>query len=177
MRLGRPKKRSKSRRKHASSALLMIELPKKRLKWSDQSMLAAIKVVYNGCNIKRAALEHNVPRTMLNDQITGRVQHGSKPGAKPYLNKVEENQLANFIEVVARIGYGKTRKQVKTMVERTARDKDVLRKEKITDGWLRRFIECQPQLSICKGDSTAFACMDAMKKEKELDNYFISKTS
>jgi len=70
-------------------------------------MLAAIKAVYNGCSIKRAALEHNVPRTTLNDQITGRVQHGSKPGARPYLNKVEENKLANFIEVVARIGYGK----------------------------------------------------------------------
>jgi len=52
------------------------------------------------------------------------------------LNKVEENKLADFIEVVARIGYGKTRKQVKIMVERTARDKDVLRKEKISDGWL-----------------------------------------
>jgi len=59
-------------------------------------------------------------------------------------------------------------------VKRTARDKDVLRKEKISDGWLRRFIERQPQLSICKGDSTAFACMDAMKKEEQLDNYFIT---
>jgi len=97
-------------------------------------MLAAIKAVYNGCSIKRAALEHNVPRTMLNNRITGRVQPGSKPGAKPYLNKVEENKLADFIEVVARIGYRKTRKQVKTMVERTVRDKDVLRKEKISDG-------------------------------------------
>jgi len=136
MQLGRPTKRSKSRRKCASSAPPMIELPKKQLKWSDQSMLVAIKAVYNGRSIKRAALEHNVPRTMLNDRITGRVHHGSKPGARPYLNKVEENELADFIEVVARIGYGKTRKQIKTMVKRTAHDKDVLRKEKISDGWL-----------------------------------------
>ena len=60
------------------------------------------------------------------------------------------------------------------MVERTVRDKDVLRKEKISDGQLRTFIERQPQLSIRKGDSTAFAHMDAMKKEEELDNYFIT---
>ena len=37
-------------------------------------MKAAIKVVYNGCSIKRAALEHIISRTMLQDQITGNVE-------------------------------------------------------------------------------------------------------
>jgi len=90
MQPGRPKKRSKSRRKCASSPLPMLESPKKRWKWSNESMEAAIKAVANGCGVKRAALEHSVPRTTLQDRITGRVQHGSRPGAKPYLNKVEE---------------------------------------------------------------------------------------
>ena len=44
-----------------------------------------------------------------------------------------------FVEVVADVGFGKTRKQIKAMVEKTARDKELLRKEKISDGWFRRF--------------------------------------
>ena len=79
-------------------------------------MEAIMKAVYNRCSIKRAALEHNVPRTTLQDQITGNVEHGSKPGGKPYLNKAEETELANFLQVVAEIGYVKTRKQVMGIV-------------------------------------------------------------
>lgn len=112
-------------------------------------------------------VKHGVPRMTFQDRITG-------TGAKPYLNTVEETKLADFLEVVANIGYGKTRKQVMTMAETVARDKKVLRREKISDGWIRRFIERQPQLSVHKGDSTAFARMDAMKKEEDLDSYFIT---
>ena len=135
------------------------------------------------CSIKRAALEHIVPRTTLQGRITGNVEHGNKPGGKPYLNKAEETELANFLQVVSEIGYGKTRKQVMGIVESAVRDKEkltkqkILRKQKISDGWFRRFIERQPQLCMRKGDSTAIARMDAMKKQEELDNYFISLKS
>ena len=104
------------------------------------------------------------------------MEHGSKPGAKPYLNKLEETNLANFLEVVSGIGYGKTKKQVKSIVENAAHDKEVLRKNKISDGWFRRFIEQQPQLSMRRGDRTAFVRMDAMKNE-DLDNYFVTLKS
>ena len=62
-----------------------------------------------------------------------------RPGQQPYLNKEEEKDLAKFVEVVADIGFGKTRKQIKAMVEKAAHDKKVLRKEKINDGWFRQF--------------------------------------
>ena len=61
------------------------------------------------------------------------------------------------------VGYGKTKKQIKSMVESAARDKGVLRKRKITDGWFRRFMERQTQLRLRKGDKTAFVHMDAMQ--------------
>jgi len=82
-----------------------------------------------------------------------------------------------FLEVVAGVGYGKTRKQVMNLVETTACDKGVLRKQKISDGWFRRFIEQQPQLSLRKCDCTAFVHMNAMKKQEELDNYYITLNS
>ena len=176
-RVGRPKKRITNSGKRGSSAPPILESPKKRMKWSKESMVAAMKAVSKGSTIRKAALEHGVPRTTLQDRITGRVEHGCKPGAKPYLNKLEETNLANFLEIVSGIGYGKTKKQVKVMVEKTARDKDVLRKRKISDGWFRRFIERQPQLSMRRGDRTAFVRLDAMKKKEDLDNYFITLKS
>jgi len=44
-----------------------MESPKKHLKWSKESMVAAIKAVIQGCSINRAAMEHGVPRTALQD--------------------------------------------------------------------------------------------------------------
>ena len=131
-------------------------------------MINAIEAVKKGCSIKRAAEEHGVPRSTLHDRITGRIIHGKKPGPEPYLNKEEEKDLANFVEVVADIGFGKTKKQIKAMVEKTARDKNTLRKEKISDGWFRRFLERQPHLSLRKGDRTAAIRMDAMKNQSAL---------
>jgi len=42
-----------------------------------------------------------------------------------------------FVEVVANIAFGWTRKDIKGMVEKTAHEKQVLIKEKISDGWFR----------------------------------------
>ena len=38
-------------------------------------------------------------------------------------------------------------------------------------------IERQPQLSMRRGDRTAFVRMDAMKKEEDFDNYFVTLKS
>ena len=49
------------------------------------------------------------------------------------------------------------------IVESTARDKGILKKQKISDGWFRRFIKRQSKLTLRKGDCTAFVSMDAMQ--------------
>ena len=49
-------------------------------------MINAMDAVKKGSSVKKAAEEHAVPRSTLNDRITGRVQHGKKPGPLPYLN-------------------------------------------------------------------------------------------
>jgi len=65
--------------------------------------------------------------------------------------------LAELLETTAEISYGKIRKQVINIVETTAKEKGLLRKHRISDGWFRHFIERQPL------DSTAFVHMDSMK--------------
>ena len=50
--------------------------PSKRKQWTDQQMLAAIKVVENGCGTNQAAKEHGVPKSTLKDRLSGRVYPG-----------------------------------------------------------------------------------------------------
>ena len=102
-----------------------MESPKKHLKWSNELMVAAMNAVSKGCSINRAPVEHRVPRSTLQDRISGKVQHGTRPGPNPYLNKLEEGNLVEFLEFVSLVGYGKTRKQVMNIVESTACGKGI----------------------------------------------------
>jgi len=61
-----------------------------------------------------------VPKSILHDWILGKVRHGDKPGPKPYLSSTEG---ADFLVDVAKVGYGRTRKQVRTIAESCAHDK------------------------------------------------------
>ena len=46
-------------------------------------------------------------------------------------------------------------------------DKGVLKGEKISVGWWRRFLECQPNLTLRRGDSTAHVKKKKAKKVAE----------
>ena len=68
------RKRSR-RKKHSYSAPPTLQSPKKRLKWTNESMISGVEAVKRGSSIKRAAEEHGVPRMTLQDQVLGYVEH------------------------------------------------------------------------------------------------------
>ena len=103
-----------------------------------------MKAVASGeCGINRAALDYGVPRTTLKDRLSGHVDHGRKPGPALYLNAVEEKELGDFLKSCASVGYGKTWKDVMHIAETVAAEKGVLRKDRISQGWWKRFFETQ----------------------------------
>ena len=58
------------------------------------------------------------------------------------------------------------------LAESVAQDKGrMMGQKKISDGWFRRFMTWQPQLSLRKGDPTANVRMDCLNKET-MDMYF-----
>lgn len=57
------------------------------------------------------------------------------------------------------------------IAESVANDKGVLKETRISEGWWRRFLECQPKLTLRRGDATAYVQMNAINKET-LDQYF-----
>ena len=111
-----------------------------------------------------------MPPTTLKDRLSGRVVHGTNPGRKPYLT-TEEVSLYKHLMEATQAGYGKTRKQVKSIVENLAREKGVLRASRISDGWWRIFLERQPNLSLRRGDPTAHVWMNEVNQET-IDSFY-----
>jgi hypothetical protein len=66
--------------------------------------------------VRQASEEFNVPKSTLGDRVSGRVMPGSNSGPQIYLTTVEEVELVQFPTRVAVTGYGKTRKEVPTIV-------------------------------------------------------------
>ncbi len=112
-------------------------------------MLGALQAVRDGTfGVNHAALEYAVPRTTLKDRLSGRVTHGSAPGAKPYLSREEEKELVDFFVTCSKIGYGKSRKEVLALVGSILKNKGRNLDKPISDGWWLRFLGRWPNLSL-----------------------------
>lgn len=163
----------RKRRSYSAPAVLRTPEKKRRMQWTDEQMVAAMKSVEEGLSgVNQAALLHGVPKTSLKNRLSGRVVHGTKPGPKPYLDRNEEKELAEFLQRCSSMGYGKTRRDVLSITEACVSHKGTMRKQKISDGWWRRFLERQKGLLVLrKGDSTSFLHMNAMNSDT-LKQYF-----
>ena len=115
--------------------------------------MVAMKAVEEGMTEYRASQQYGVPRSTLYNRISGRVAHGINPGLKPYLSCHEEKELGKYLKHCAKVGYGKTRKDVICIVESAAHSRGLLRSNHVTDGWWQRFLQCQFDLSLRQGDS------------------------
>ena len=148
--------------------------PSKRKQWTDEQMQGAMDDVTTGrCSANGAAKKHGVPPSTLKDRLSGRIVHGTKSGPKPYLSAAEEEELAGELISAANIGYGKTRAEVLTIVERHVELKEdvSLKGARVTHGWWQKFKERNPSVSLRSGDSTAAVRLDAVNEEN-MNNYF-----
>ena len=122
----------------------------RRKQLSNDQMQSALQSVSDGVSTCKAALVHGVPRTTLQDRVTGRVTHGHNPGPKPYLDMAEESELTSHLIDASKIGYGKTRCEVFSIVERYVKQKEdvKLRSAAITHGWWQKLLKRNPFLSL-----------------------------
>ena len=139
-----PRRRSRFarrlRRRSKSAPPALFRRSNKRKLWTNEQMLAALKAVEEGQPVNQVARDHGIPKTTLKDRVSGRVTHGTNPGPTPYLSTVEEDELGHFLRSCAEVGYGKTRRDAMGIAESVAVDKGVLKGEKISVGWWRRFL-------------------------------------
>ena len=131
-------------------------------------MNKALELVAQGkMGVNGAALECGVPPTTLKD----RVAPGSKMGQKPYLTEDEEKELVKFVTDCAKMGYGKKRRDMMTIVEKHMANKGREMRKGLSNGWWNHFIKQWPQLSLRKSD--AFAVVREHTSSREVfESYF-----
>ena len=109
-------RRSKSKR--VSPTVTRSNRSAKRMQWTESQMSTALDAVLNNrLSGNKAAALHGVPPSVLKGRFSGCVIHGRKPGRKPYLTKQEEKELTDHLVLAAKVGYGKTRRDVMNLVE------------------------------------------------------------
>ena len=112
----------------------------------------------------RAANLHGISRSILKHQLSERVIHGTKSGPKMYLTTEEENELEKYLLQASEIGYGKTRCDVKPIVESHLKENERM-KASLSDDWWTKFLQRHPNLRLRLGDATAGVRMDAVNTE------------
>ena len=133
----------------------MASQPKEYFSWSNINMLKAIQSVE----------EKGMPKSTLQDRISGRVQHGSQPGPISYLTIEEE--LARFLISCAEIGYPHTVSQVLGLVVDAKGRKEV----HVSYGWWQKF--CQHHKNVALHTAAPLSMRRAMATDKEvLNQYF-----
>ena len=83
----------------------------------------------------------------------------------------EEGDLSSFLKQCATVGYGKTRRDVLNIAQNVAEEKGVLRGSRISQGWWHRFRLRQNDLTLRRGDNTAYVRMDAVNAQT-MKQYF-----
>jgi len=122
--------------------------------WSDENMQRAVAAVEKqGESLRHASEKYGVPRSTLHDHITGKVEHGSKPGQGSYLSSAEE-EIVSFLIKCGRIGYPHTCKQIMALVQAIVKAKGI--ETTISDGWWERF-KRHPNLTLRIAAPLSFA--------------------
>ena len=138
------KRRSITIRKRSRSgpATLSVSphIAKKHKEWNDENMRVALKAVADGESVSRAARDHGIPKTSLCDRVSGKVVHGINPGPRPYLTPGKEKELDIYLKHCAKVGYGKTKRDVLALVQTAASDRGVPQSSEDSEGWWRRFL-------------------------------------
>ena len=130
---------------------------------------AVAAVEKQGESLRHASEKYGVPRSTLHDHITGKVEHGSKPGRGSYLSSAEEEEIVSFLIKCARIGYPHTRKQIMALVQAIVKEKGI--ETTISDGWWERFKQRHPNLTLRIAAPLSFARAMASDRDS-LNNYF-----
>ena len=86
---------------------------KSRRAYSDANLLEALSRVRRGEMSQRSAsIRYCIPRATLYDKLSGRREHICRMGPSPYLTMAEEMKISRWAIQMARVGCGRTRRQV-----------------------------------------------------------------
>ena len=117
---------------------------------------------------RRTADAYHVPKSTLQDRLSGRVGFGAKSGPQKYLSDLEEEELVSFLIGSASIGFARTRKQVLTIVQTVVAKKGV--NAVVSHGWWESFKRRHSNITIRTAEHLSY-CRAVASSPKVLDSY------
>ena len=122
-----------------------------------------------GMTVRRAAETFQVPKSTLQDHLSGRVSLGARSGPAKYLSDYEEEELVNFLVESARIGYARSKKQVLAIVRSVVAKKGL--NVVVSTGWWGSFQRRHPDVTIRRAEHVSYA--RAVSSSPEIiDHYY-----
>ena len=119
--------------------------PLKYKTWTSENLERACQAVESGLSLRQAAEEYQIPKSTIQDHVSGKVLSGRKSGQK-YLTDEEEEELVTFLLETAKIGFPRTRKKVISIVQATVDRKG--RNVTVSSGWWEGFRKQHSELSL-----------------------------
>ena len=148
---------------------------KKRMQWSMDSMIEALKAVkIHGKGLRQAAREFDVPVTTLKRRVDDLVSVDAKPGPPTVLTKEEEEKLCKYCFDMCDMGYGLTVEDVRIIAYKIADNSG--RPHPFNDGragrdWYEGFLRRFPHISLRREEALSY--MRAKNaNEKVIEDFF-----
>lgn len=147
-----------------------VSRPSVYKKWDDAAMVGALAAVNRGESVRRAALKFGIPKSTLEDRVSGKVVHGVKSGPHSYLSLSEEEELVSFLLGCAAVGYPRTRKDVLALVQDIVRSKGIVAGI-VSDGWWAGFRKRHGEVTLRSAIPLSLARAKATDPAV-IENYF-----
>lgn len=144
--------------------------------WTSENLSNAIEAIRNGLSIRKASIEHGVPRKTLERRFkSGNITKGTM-GKQCILGNENETKLAQHIKKCQKHGFPMTRDDLRTVAYKFANQLGIKHsfnddEQKAGYDWLQLFLSRHPDLSIRKAEGLSMARSLALNKE-EVFSYF-----
>ena len=127
--------------------------------WTDEAMKLAVAAVNEGMSVRRASYEFDVPKSTLQDRLSGKVGVDARSGPERYLTDDEEKKLVKFLIGCSKVGYSRSKKQVLVLVSAIVAKKRGLEEGdvSVTKGWWASFQKRHPQLTLRGAEALSYA--------------------
>ena len=148
--------RSSNRRPVIGPCTTLPDRPSNYRGYSIDRMMKAVEAVQQGkMSVRRASEEYGVPRSTLQDKVSGRFKMNAKSG-RTHLTDSEERNLAAFLVGCASIGYAKSRKDVLNIAQQILYSRDA-HSHQVTKGWWDSFKARHPDLTLRQSEPLSYA--------------------
>ena len=144
--------------------------PKQYKNWDEERLHRACEAVQKEhMSIRKAADAYRVPKSTLQDRVSGKVAFGATSGPSKYLTEEEEDELVNFLVGSASVGFACTRKQVLSIVQDVVNKKGL--KVTVSYGWWDAFKRRHSNITIRSPEHLSY-CRAVASSSDIIDRYY-----